>query len=186
MVSNYRAQLRDGIRDKIRAHFPADVVREVITHQGDFDADAVERYAVNCPALIVTLAGAKSKKRGGVIETVLRVNVFVLVKGKTDTDRTTRASVIIEHLERLIFEADWADAVPSKSPDDVEDTNLYSAPIDQAGLALWAVRWDQLFHVPPLTDPSDFDNFHRMWVDYVNPGTTEPVISDQLIDLENA
>lgn len=184
-LSCHLAQLKDDILTHLRSVYPKDVVATVDQHAGDFDADAIQRYAKRANALILVPNGGTSKRHGGVVHETAVMDIFIMVKGKSVRERERGVDLIYEHLLKLLHGNAWTTDECIKQPDKVQSKNLFGSKIDEMGLALWVVRWDQLVEIPYTEDPSTLDDFARLYADYLRVGETDPdnTIAEQQIEL---
>ena len=189
-VTTHLITLRADILIAMRAFFPKEVVPTVDRHDGDFGPDEIERYAKTSPALILVSNGGESKRQGGIITEAHVFDVFIMTKGKTQRQRTDGALLLYEHFLKLLHSTDWNTQECVAIPTDIKSKNLYGKELDELGMALWVVRWEQLVQIPYTTD-EDFNalnDFATLFATYTTarptelPGDTEA--SEQAIELE--
>ena len=190
-VTQHLITLRDDMKNTVRAFFPKKVITTVDFHDGDWDEDAIERYRKCAPAIILVAQGGKSKRRGGVINELHVFDAFIFTKGKSDRQRTVAALLIYEHLLKLLHDTDWCTDECVKNPESVQAKNMYGKGLDEMGIALWVVRWEQLVQIPYVTakDVEEcLNDFARLYVTNLNARPTEDpadtAASEQQIDLE--
>lgn len=160
-VSTNLLDFRNAMKEKIRAHFPATVVKTVDMHDGDFGLKQIDMYSKKTPAIILAMEGADvSVKQGGSIYDCHNVDAFILARTKEEHERTEWVLIVLEHLLRVLHMT--PPAFGAKAPQKIRHTNLYGAELDERGLALWVVRWESLIEIPPLTDFATLDDFARL------------------------
>jgi phage gp37-like protein len=193
-VSSHLADLYAVIQTTIRAHFPADIVLEVSMHDGEWDVDEIETYSKKAPCIVVVGDGGKSQKTGNTIKELHRFDAYVMTRDRTVSSarlqRTRGALIIYEHLLRLLHSTYWnsdAHTYNAARPDKIESANLYNGKIGDVGVALWAVRWEQLIEIPADTDANDLDDFRTLYNTYTNfrpdTGIEDSEFDEQQIDL---
>lgn len=157
--------LRDGMLSKIREHFPKEVLREVVFHDGEFTVDTIEAYARTAPSLVLTMEGTESTRRGGSIFACAHFEAYMLTKKKDANKKTDVALVLIEHFLRLVHFTDWGfTSGDIKVAENVATMNLYGKKLDELGLALWVCRWEHVIGIPGLDTPATLDDFVTLHV----------------------
>ncbi len=128
----------------------------------------------------------ESVRRGGAVNQTIVYNLFIMVKGKTIRSRRRGVKLIVEALLKFLNVGTWTTDECYQQPMNVKDKNLYSTDIDEMGLALWVIRWDQLVQIPYLADRTTLDDFAILYADYLRVAETDPenTISEQQIELE--
>lgn len=171
-----------------RERMPKEMVPTIVSHDGPFGADEVERYARKAPALILNSDGGNSERRGNLIYARYTYDLFIVVTGKTYAARTIRSRLIVQEcLKTLHSSSAWQTEEDHAAPENVKSKNLYGKKTDEMGLSLWVVRWDQLLLIPYANNDSDLGDFATLWVDYFRPGESPPdddPILQQQIELE--
>ncbi len=185
-LSCHLAQLEDDILEHLRSYFPREVVPTIDTHDGDFDADAIERYGKRANAIILTANGGKSVRYGGLVNETHVYDLFIMTKGKTVRTRRRAIKLIYEHLLKLLHDNAWTTDECIKTPEKVQSKNLFGSKIDEMGLALWVVRWDQLVQIPYTEDASQLNDFATLYANYLRVGESDPdnTTTEQQITLE--
>lgn len=157
-VSTTLVDFRKTMETKIRAHFPVTIVPTVVVHDGEFGVKEIDAYSKKTPAIIIAMEGSdESVKRGGSIFDNHQIDAFILARTKAEHERTEWVLIVLEHLLRILHMT--PPQFGTKAPDKIRHTNLYGAELDERGLALWVVRWEQLIEIPPLTDFASLDDF---------------------------
>jgi hypothetical protein len=165
---------RRAVEQTIRQLLPAgsDGVRHVSSHVGEFGEREIMEYAVNAPAVILAPLGMPQVQRagGGVLVTV-NYGAFILTKSMSVDSRGDIALAIIEEILRVLPYQTWGGA---QAPKDIESGNLYAGKIDDMGLSLWVIRWQQTLQL--LTQlPTDIADFLRLHATYnLDPGADDP------------
>lgn len=174
-------------KTKIRDWFPSSVVTEVDLFDGEFGTDEIDRYSVKANAIIITIDGGDSTSRGNSIYEQLRFDIFILTKSTSALKRSLASKIIYEHLIRLVhFPGEFT--ATTKTPEHVTSKNLFGEKLDEQGLSLWAVRFDQLVEIPGIVDVSELNNFETFYLTNLSAqDTTAPnngPVDEQQIELE--
>lgn len=186
-LTKHIADLCEEWKTKVRNHFPLSVVQDVDVFDGDFGTDEIDRYSVKANAIIITLDGGDSTSRGNSIYEQARFDFFILCKSTTSLKRAVAVKILYEHLLRLIhFPGEFV--VSTKTPEHVTSKNLFGEKLDEQGLALYAVRFDQLIEIPGIVDSSTLANFETFYLTNTNAqDLTAPdngPVDEQQIELE--
>ncbi len=181
---------RKAVEDRVRELLPAgpDGVRTVTTHIGEFGPREVEEYAASSPAVILAPLGfPKVEQMGRVPNTTISYGAFILTKSMANDGRGDIALAIMEVLmEALPFET-WGTETCASVPTDIDAGNLYTGKVDDMGVALWVIRWDQKLQLIPGTAGGNLADFLRLDATYnLDPGNDDPDDFDapQTIELE--
>lgn len=175
-LTTHAADFRDAIVAGIRVAFPATVVPTVTIHDGPADVGFIERYATASPAIILTVLGGNTTRVGGTLRDVLQIGAYIITRGTTQKQRTDGALAIRERLIKLGFLSNWITTECYKAPDDIASTNLFDSGVDEMGLALWLVAWENYLEIPYLEDIESLDAFVTLWQEIFNPGSVEQTV----------
>ena len=138
---------RRMVVDGIAARLPE--LKSVAAHPGRFDLEELKRFALAAPAVRVALPGlprveVRSDER---LEVTAQVACFVVTRDAPGLPRDDAALAIAQGLLELAALNQWgvdAEAgfgvLPAR---ELRAESLYSAEIDRAGVAFWAVSWRQ-------------------------------------------
>lgn len=144
------ALLLDQVIAQVRAAFTSTEVREVRAYAGEFSGAEVAQVSFNAPAILVTVLGWKpgnSSRLTGRNVRLVRLAAFIVTKNATSREARMREAMLLS--ERLCITLGlW---VPSDTTAmsigpleaDAQAQNLYGQAVDQKGLALWMVDWEQ-------------------------------------------
>lgn len=154
---------RDGIVAAIKAAIPA--LKEVKSHAGRFDLAELQRLAAKAPAVRVACLGVLSAKATpGCVEITVSWAAFVIAKDQRGLKRDAAALALITAIMPTIPGNLWGlDNVDA--PDKIRADNLYSGKLDQKGVALWGVRWQQDMQLGQL-DEATLEAFNTLFVDW--------------------
>ena len=174
IVSSGLARLRADIYDTIKDSLPPQFF--VSDHHGTFGEPEIKNYGARAPAVILTVNGGKSLRRGGSIYVDLACSAFILTRAGVD-DRTDAALATYEKLLHTLHTTDWGvgndETREYKTPFDIEASNLYGDMLDRQQIALWGVKWTQTVCLPPLVAVTSFDDFLMLFATNANARPTE-------------
>jgi len=136
------SQVLENIKTALEAEFTD--MSEIDLHDGRFNLEEAQQFLSVAPALrIATLGATKVAAVGnGQYDPAWDVAVFITTKDEGHTSKLLSALDMAEKIAELAAENNWgvANAHPATQ---LKVTNLYSGPVADAGLALWAVHWKQ-------------------------------------------
>lgn len=149
--------VRASIVETLQANLPAGV--QVLAHGGRFDsAEEIKRYITKGPAVLVACIRIPLACPGTArVMMPAGWAIFVITKDVPGAPRDQGAIALAEAVLLQIDSNLWGRsdvAVPS----DIEARNLYSAKVDNLGVALWAVTFTQVV-TDLVVDPSTLNNF---------------------------
>jgi hypothetical protein len=178
-ISTNIADFRDLMVAKIRDHFPKKVVHTVTIHEGELDLPEIIEYGKRPPAIVLTLNGSDSvMKAGGTIKTLFEISGFVVTRDHGGIKRGRLALILIEHFLRILTGIpQWGNSAPSK----LSLVNLFDRKLDEVGLCLWVVKWEQVIDIPALTGFATLDAFARV---NIVMGDVPESADEQQIELE--
>ena len=163
-LTNHVATFQDDLVAGIRTFFPTDVVTTVDDHAGDFDLKEIQHYAKRSPAIIITIDSSKSNRLGGTIADVLTMHAFIVTRKTTGRSRTLSALIIQEHLLKFLHQGEFGTDERYATPTEVQAKNLFSRDLDEIGITLWLVRWDQRLDIPYTETADTLDDFATFFV----------------------
>lgn len=142
---------RNAMVAAIAAALPS--LKTVETHRGRFDnPQEIKRFAVKSPAVLVGCLGFKSLLReGGLNQLACKFAFYVIARDVPNTPREVYCQTIAEGLAALIKDADWG-LSNALAPGAVDARNIYSAQVDQLGVGLWGLSFEQAFAVDAMSD----------------------------------
>lgn len=158
--------LRTAIVDEVRSGL-ADLIRDnCLPHGGRFDKGEIRRLALKSPAVLIACLGLVNAESdgAGAVNATAAWGAFVVTTDKPQLPRDAGALVIVSALTRVVTDNRWG-REDTGYPGKLRGDNLYSGQADGAGVALWAVTWQQTITLGAL-DESTLDlfaTFHADW-----------------------
>lgn len=165
-------------------------VKEVREHGGRFTIEELKAYGASAPCVAVACMGVPDAADYGtdVRSRALWV-AMVVTKDEGPSKRDTIVLAVVHQLLMLIARQKWATPGPdgttkthgAKNAARVQAANLYSRQADQAGIALWAVTWEQDAFLEPLAEDVlvDFNTFIARYDVAPRNGVFDPTNEDQ-------
>ena len=134
--------LRNGVIAKLKDTMPESVHCD--SHGGRFDLNELRRVSSKAPAVYVaTLGFSNLKESSGAYEAIVAWGAFVVAKDQPKVKRDQVALAIVDMLSLIIPGNNWGLDAVLGSPERIQADNLFSALIDKAGVAMWAITWRQ-------------------------------------------
>ena len=137
--------LRQAVVDGLGASLPqlAGKTVKVEPHAGRFDAAELKRISAQAPAVFVAVLGlADLSESCGEVSATCQILAIVVCKDALGLSRDLAALGMMEALAKIVPDNDWGGAA-KKAPEDIRCDNLFSATLDQAGVAMWGASWRQ-------------------------------------------
>lgn len=149
--------VRTAIAAKLGAALPKGV--SVGTHGGRFEsAEEIKRYITKGPAVLVACIRIPLTNPGCPrIMLPAGWAIFVITKDVPGAPRDQGAIALTEAVLLEVNNNTWGRS-DVMVPTDIDARNLYSAKIDNLGVALWAVTFTQMVN-DLAVDPSTLHNF---------------------------
>jgi hypothetical protein len=144
-------------------------LRSVAGHGGTFTLEDVKRISVEAPCLRVAITGCEPAKRGSDGQSVLPLNVAVVIVAKDQAQqgvgRTTRdvAALALASAVLLRVAGNRFDLSGVSQPEDLRAANEYSGSLDNTGVALWQVTWRQAIGLGPV-DADVIPALSQLWI----------------------
>jgi len=137
--------LRESVVAELKARLPklAGKTVKVEAHAGRFDAAELKRISAQAPAVFVAVLGlADISESCGEVSATCQILAIVVCKDATALPRDLAALGMMEAMAKIVPGNVWGGAA-EKTPEDIRCDNLFSATLDQAGVAMWGVAWRQ-------------------------------------------
>jgi hypothetical protein len=159
---------------------------DVRAHRGRFTMEDLKIIAARPMSCLVSfLSVRRAELQAGEVQCQCLFGAFVVTTDKPNVSRDSAALVISTRLLMLIpgnlFGLDIS------APENIEAVNLYSGSLNEKGVALWAVTWEQpvAFDVTDLNDDSILDDFLRFHADWdLGPEPDGQIEARDEVDLE--
>jgi hypothetical protein len=157
----------------------------VYTHGGTFDLAQLKAYARQAPAAILSLLRFDTVRIGGYPVATAHWGVIVMAR---DTPGAKRAEAVIDLAERVVsavlpvFAGQSTSGAVARSGKTIESRNLFSAPLDAEGIAMWGLEWTQGLDLVQTDTSVDLSTLHLAWDLHTPDGTIEA--EDDLTHLE--
>lgn len=157
--------VRTAIVTSLQDALPAGV--SVESHRGRFDSAAeIKRFATKAPAVLVACVRSKLDDACEGMP-ILHASwaVFVITRDKPSLPRDEGALALVEAIALSVSGNTWA-LDDTSAPTAIDSRNLYSGAVDNLGVALWAVTFEQTVTNPAIDDATlatmgVFATFHQ-------------------------
>lgn len=143
-----------------------DRVQTVERHIGKFETPAdVKRWIANRDGgiRIAAIRVSNYESIGNRIVGTVSFVAYVFTTDQFGYQKDTRAEVIAGKLAGLLLRRGALPTAYSKA-ESVRGDNLYSAQVDELGLAVWAVSWTQQWYLDVEMDLGTLDDFLRFGI----------------------
>lgn len=148
----------------------------VFTHGGRFNLEQIKRYSAKGNSVVVSVISSSGVEIQGTERVSdFRWVAFVITKSDTGEKRDAIALATVELLQHLIGENRWGVECAQKVTG-LNAANLFSAPVDSKGLALWVITWDQAIDLPG-TFADSLNDFLTLFTKY-DLDTTDGINND--------
>ncbi|PMN91374.1 hypothetical protein [Enterovibrio norvegicus] len=157
-----------------------DEVGSINRHKGRFATpDAVKHEVTHYGALrVAALNVSQVRREAGSLVGMVSLVAFVMTTDHYGHHRDERAEVISSKLAVFISGQDWSQALGRtayKQPERVSAQNLCTEALDNIGVAIWSVSWQQECRLNVPIDLTTLDDFLTMQLD--TPAQDNPALS---------
>jgi hypothetical protein len=113
-------------------------------HGGRFDVAELRRISAKAPAIFIAVLGFNDlAESSGSYEATISWAAFVVTRDKAGVLRDIAALNLVNALALIVPGNTWGLEAAIGTPDGVRSDNLFSATVDKAGVAMWAISWRQ-------------------------------------------
>ena len=154
IVDYLQPELEGGLKE-------IDKVQVVERHIGRFDTpDAVKRFLSNRDGgvRIAALRVTSYEHIGGRVVGNVSFAAYVFTADQYGYQKDQRAEVVVGKLVKALI-GRGGPATAYSRPENFRADNMYSGAIDELGVALWAVTWNQQWYLDVPIDLSKLDDF---------------------------
>jgi phage gp37-like protein len=158
--------MRKAIVDALQVAYPE--VPSVLGRSGDFNLREVLRVVKRTPSLVVTYRGGRTTHDRTANRATVRWYVYVLTTGDR---RDAVGSAYMEAVSAIVPANRWGIAA-AHAPGPNDFRPHYSRELDEQGVALFEIAWEQAVDLVPV-NPASIDDFLTMEADWVPPDHTD-------------
>lgn len=171
------AALVNAAQAYIRSQFTQQQLLTVDLYGGEFNAGEIDHKGFSCPAVLLAVLGWQPDPERGRNARRVRLAAFVVTKHVRREQRMLEASTLAEAVSLVLrrWKPDLAELGTAYALDETPGAeNMYSRKVDEKGLALWLVSWDQTFVPAPGTAVGDLYDLLRVEIDDTTRQGTVP------------
>jgi hypothetical protein len=166
-------ECRSAIARILKGKLPSATVQE---YAGPLTLAELKNLGPRLPAALVTCLGVPSLDvEGSAVCANAAFAVFCLAQDTPKIKRDPLALMLAESVLAEVPFQRWG-AAATKAPTDIIATNLFTTPLDMAGVAMWVVRWrqkvDLVKNAVGLITP-----FETFFATYARPPVAEHVVT---------
>lgn len=148
IISDLRQAIVDTINDTINdQNNPEAVINTAKTHPGRFNQEELSRMAAGrLPQVLVAIINAPAIKPGDneQAEISLRFAAFIITADMPTLPKDIGALNLVEAVGAIVPNNRWGQTGKRLStPQNISAENLYSGTLDNIGVAVWAITWNQ-------------------------------------------
>lgn len=159
----------------------AGVVQEVRPHRGQFESlKEIQKIATRSPCVLVSYRGFKNVAELVKPQADVQWVVYVVAQERAGLDRTTIVSKVAESITNILMRQRWG--LDCSHPMAISARNITTGDIDNAGLSLWAIAFDQNMEIENQGDNTAYIQLLEIFAQH-EQAEGAPVASD-LIHLE--
>lgn len=169
----------------VRSLFTEQAVPTVQEYAGEFNAEEVNRMSFSCPAVLISVlgwGGAKDSKRMGNRRNARlhKCVAFVVTDDVNRIDRMKAATAIADSLAYGLTAwtpEDQPTCAISAIEEEPDAENMFGRAMDQKGLALWMLVWEQA--AMPLRSPAAMFDLTKVSIESTARHTSVPTSQDE-------
>jgi phage gp37-like protein len=154
------ADMRTAIVEALRVKLGA-AAKTVEAYEGALEPEELKRVFRATPAVLLVCPGIASVEDfGGSVVALPRWALFVLTSDADARKRGEQALALAEAALAIVVDSPWGFG---NKVEQLRAENLYNAAVDQLGVALWAITWQQGFEFTMTVNSAAFTRFHADW-----------------------
>lgn len=153
------------VRHEIAGFYRGELDAKVIEYEGTFDMEALQRVAVQAPAVVVSCTGVPKFERQGPV--VVGHATWAAITVATKRGRAAEALALMESVAAHLPFQRWNDTA-SRPPEGIAAANMHSAALEKMGVSMWAVRWTQAVDLSREA-LAELDTFAKLYGDIPVP-----------------
>jgi hypothetical protein len=135
------------------------------THRGRFTVEDLKTVAARPLSVLVSFLAVKSAELQDEYVTCRCVwGAFIVAVDRPQLPRDAAALVVLSRLLTLIPGNGWG--LDMTAPEAIESANLYSGKLDEKGVAIIAVTWEQDADLEIPVDEDAIGDFLKFFADY--------------------
>ncbi len=168
-------ELVEAVVQAVKTYFDDPQTPEVVSiesHPGRFDEAELRRFATNAPAIRVACLGFAEVGINEVCQSdiLVALGIFLIARAQPGESRQAVALRIMRGLSRLVPQHRWGLDF-THDPERIEAKNLYSTTLNQQGVTIWAMSWQQKITVGEIEaftedDVSGGQRPEHVWVGF--------------------
>ncbi|MGU5685204.1 hypothetical protein ACV1DN_13425 [Aeromonas allosaccharophila] len=151
--------------DAVGGNRQIDRVTTVERHIGSFDKpEDIKRWMSrkNGGVRVAAMRIISMTNQGTQLVGTVEFAAFVFCSDEFAYAKDARAEVVASRVcKALMSKGGWTGTGAAKAPSMVRADNLYSVKIDELGVAIWSVTWQQDWPLDNPIDPDTLDDFLR-------------------------
>jgi hypothetical protein len=159
---------------------------KVYKHGGEFDLKQLKAYGRQAPCVILSLLRFDATRQGGY--PVAAAHWGLVVMTKNEGNGIPRDDAALDLTERAVscilpfFAGSTPQGAVSSATKQIVSRNLFNAPLDQEGIAMWGAEWRQTVDlVQDLNHAADFKRIGLKW-DLAPEGPDGQLEAEDLIE----
>lgn len=180
---NALPSMRDDIAKVLQTAITEDIAT-VKVHRGRFDLPAIQRYATRSPFVAVAYLGSPgSEQMGDELRDDCEWAAFIVVAETADVKRDVMALKLNGLIKSIIRGNRWNNnnAQVAKR---IRADNLVTMQLDEVGIDLHVVSWEQAVTIPPFDEPATLNDFNTLFTEYdLAESLDDDTEADDTIDL---
>lgn len=176
-----------SMRDNIATGLQTAITEGIATvkvHRGRFDFSSVQRYATRSPFIAVAYLGSPgSEELGDSLRDDCNWAAYIVVH-ETATDKRDEMVLALNGLVKSIIRRNrWGNA-NAQVAKRIQADNLHTTKLDEIGVELHVVSWEQPVTIPPYDEPATLNDFNTLFTEYdLAESLDDDTEADDTIDL---
>lgn len=182
--------VRDAIVSQLKADKRLGGAPRPVTvswHGGDFNLEDLRTYGANAPALVLALLRVGHEQQDGSTVAMAHWGLVALTVDDKALDKHTGCLVLLDATLRAVGQSIFGTGPMVGKNDKLDAVNEYSRALDELGIAMWALAWQQKIELVDEDTSVAFNALRVRYDLYPRPegeALGDVVEAEDLIELE--
>jgi hypothetical protein len=172
--------VRAAIVEKLKADAALAALKvDCQTHRGRITVDDLKATSLKPLSVLISFLAVKSVEiLAGEVNCNCVWGAFIIAVDKPQLSRDAAALMVLTRLLTLVPGNVWGLGI--SAPENVEAMNLYNGKMDEKGVVITALTWEQVVSLT-LNDAGELDDFLKFVADYdLSPADGTPEAQDNI------
>ena len=177
-------EVRDAIVDTFKAKLsaPNDTMVMIKSHGGGFTEGDLQQIATSTPTARVYKLGATIENENGELYANVNWGAAIFTETKPQKPRDVVAEYFMYKIAQFLPLQNWG--LDIDLPQNIQEQNLFSVPLEAKGAMLYRVTWEQRMAIDLEIDPGTLNDFLESHPQYKDPGDGGEIFMEDITEIQ--